>query len=81
VGTSAARPRRTQDRMPRDASCQRTGCCACQIHLRCVGLHRGHYASHKNPKVKAWLAAKPRLHMHFIPTYSSWLNQVERFFA
>lgn len=39
------------------------------------------YASHKHPKVKAWLASRPRWHMHFIPTYSSWLNQVERFFA
>lgn len=39
------------------------------------------YASHKHPKVKAWLAERPRWHMHFVPTYSSWLNQVERFFA
>ena len=39
------------------------------------------YASHKHPKVKAWLANRPRWHMHFVPTYSSWLNQVERFFA
>jgi putative transposase len=39
------------------------------------------YATHKHPKVKAWLAARPRWHMHFIPTYSSWLNQVERFFG
>lgn len=39
------------------------------------------YASHKHPKVKAWLAARPRWHMHFVPTYSIWLNQVERFFA
>ena len=39
------------------------------------------YASHKHPKVKAWLADRPRWHMHFVPTYSSWLNQVERFFA
>jgi len=39
------------------------------------------YASHKHPKVKAWLAHRPRWHMHFVPTYSSWLNQVERFFA
>lgn len=38
-------------------------------------------ASHKHPKVKAWLAASPRWHMHFIPTYSSWLDQVERFFS
>jgi putative transposase len=36
---------------------------------------------HSHPKIKAWLAARPRWHMHFIPTYSSWLNQVERFFA
>jgi len=39
------------------------------------------YATHKHAKVKAWLAARPRWHMHFIPTYSSWLNQVERFFS
>ncbi|MDH6147450.1 MULTISPECIES: IS630 family transposase [Paraburkholderia] len=39
------------------------------------------HSAHKHPKVKAWLAARPRWHMHFIPTYSSWLNQVERFFA
>jgi putative transposase len=38
-------------------------------------------ATHKHPKVKAWLAARPRWHLHFIPTYSSWLNLVERFFA
>ena len=39
------------------------------------------YATHSHPKVKAWLASRPRWHMHFTPTYSSWLNQVERFFA
>jgi putative transposase len=39
------------------------------------------YATHKHPKVKSWMAARPRWHVHFIPTYSSWLNQVERFFA
>lgn len=39
------------------------------------------YATHKHAKVKAWLAARPRWHVHFIPTYSSWLNLVERFFA
>jgi putative transposase len=39
------------------------------------------YATHKHAKVKAWLAARPRWHLHFIPTYSSWLNLVERFFA
>jgi transposase len=39
------------------------------------------YSTHKHPKVKAWLAQRPRWHLHFIPTYSSWLNLVERFFA
>jgi transposase len=39
------------------------------------------YATHKAPTVKAWLAAHPRVHLHFTPTGSSWLNQVERWFA
>jgi transposase len=39
------------------------------------------YASHNHPKVKAWLAKRPRFHFHFTPTYSSWLNQVERWFG
>ena len=39
------------------------------------------YASHNHPKVKAWLARRPRFHFHFTPTYSSWLNQVERWFG
>lgn len=38
------------------------------------------YATHKHPAVKAWLARRPRFHMHFTPTSSSWLNLVERFF-
>jgi len=39
------------------------------------------YGTHKHRKVKAWLARHPRVHLHFTPTYSSWLNQVERWFA
>jgi len=39
------------------------------------------YAAHKTPKVRRWIAKHPRWHLHFIPTHSSWLNQVERFFA
>jgi transposase len=39
------------------------------------------YATHKHAKVKAWLAEHPRFHLHFIPTSSSWLNIVERWFA
>jgi len=38
------------------------------------------YATHKHPKVKRWLAKHPRFHVHFIPTSSSWLNLVERWF-
>src|SRR5438270_850173 len=38
------------------------------------------YAIHKHPKVKAWLKRHPRFHQHFLPTSSSWLNMVERWF-
>ena len=38
------------------------------------------YATHKHPKVKAWLTRHPRFHPHFTPTSASWLNMVERFF-
>jgi len=38
------------------------------------------YATHKHPKVKAWLKRHERFHLHFIPTSSSWLNLVERWF-
>jgi transposase len=39
------------------------------------------YATHKHPKVRAWLERHTRFKMHFTPTSSSWLNLVERFFA
>jgi putative transposase len=39
------------------------------------------YATHKHPKVRTWLVRHPRFHLHFTPTYASWLNQVERWFA
>ena len=38
------------------------------------------YSTHKHAKVKAWLKKHPRFHMHFIPTSSSWLNVIERWF-
>ena len=38
------------------------------------------YSTHKHPKVQRWLKRHPRFHMHFIPTSSSWLNLVERWF-
>jgi transposase len=39
------------------------------------------YGTHKHAEVKTWLAANPRFHFHFVPTSSSWLNLVERFFG
>ena len=38
------------------------------------------YATHKHAKVRNWLATRPRYHVHYTPTYSSWLNQVETWF-
>ncbi|MGW6672804.1 IS630 family transposase [Streptomyces vinaceus] len=46
------------------------------VHLIC-----DNYSTHKSPAVKKWLETHPRFHMHFTPTYSSWLNQVERWFG
>jgi DDE superfamily endonuclease len=45
------------------------------LHLIC-----DNYATHKHPRVKAWLKKHPRFHMHFTPTSGSWLNMVELFF-
>ena len=46
-----------------------------------IHLVLDNYATHKHAKVKQWLAARPRFHLHFTPTYASWLNQVERWFG
>ena len=47
-----------------------------QVHLVC-----DNYGTHKTPAINTWLAKHPRFHMHFTPTSSSWLNQVERWFG
>jgi transposase len=47
-----------------------------QLHVVC-----DNYATHKHPKVKAWLAGNPRVTLHFTPTGCSWLNMVEIFFG
>jgi transposase len=49
----------------------------------CRQLHvvLDNYATHEHAKVQAWLASHPRVHLHFTPTYASWLNLVEVFFA
>jgi transposase len=46
-----------------------------------VHLIMDNYATHKTPLIRKWLAKRPRWHVHLTPTSSSWLNQVERFFA
>jgi putative transposase len=46
-----------------------------------VHLVVDNYATHKHAKVRTWLASHPRFQVHFTPTYSSWLNQVERWFG
>src|ERR1019366_1087462 len=47
-----------------------------QIHLIL-----DNYATHKHPNVQAWLAKHPRFQLHFTPTSSSWLNQIEILFG
>src|SRR5881392_2095858 len=46
------------------------------VHIVCDNL-----STHKTPAIKAWLARHPRFHIHFTPTGSSWINQVERWFS
>ena len=47
-----------------------------EVHLVCDNL-----ATHKTPEIRAWLARHPRFCLHFTPTGSSWINQVERWFG
>ena len=46
------------------------------VHVIC-----DNYSTHKTPAIKAWLGRHPRFHLHFTPTGSSWINQVERWFG
>lgn len=39
------------------------------------------YCTHKHAKVRGWLAQRPRIHVHYTPTFASWLNQIERWFG
>lgn len=54
---------------------------AAQPKRREIHLIADNLSAHKTKAVQAWLAAHPRVHMHYTPTYSSWLNQVELWFA
>lgn len=47
-----------------------------EVHLILDNL-----STHKTPAIKGWLSLHPRFHLHFIPTHSSWLNQIERWFG
>ena len=49
--------------------------------LLAVHIILDNYGTHKHPEVKKWFAAHPRYHVHFTPTSSSWLNQIERWFS
>ena len=44
-------------------------------------LIEDHYGTHKHPQVRSWLSCHRRIHLRFIPTSSSWLNLVERWFG
>ena len=46
-----------------------------------IHLILDNYGTHTHPRVNEWFAAHPRYHRHFVPTSSSWLNFVERWFA
>lgn len=46
-----------------------------------VHLVMDNSSTHKSPMIRNWFAKRPRYHLHFTPTYGSWLNQVERWFA
>jgi transposase len=48
-----------------------------------LGIHLvlDNYGTHKTPLIQRWLLRHPRFQLHFTPTYSSWINQVERWFA
>ena len=50
-------------------------------HVLEIHIIADNYATHKTPAVQLWLDKHPRFHIHFTPTSSSWLNQVERWFG
>jgi transposase len=54
---------------------------ASQSRHREIHIVLDNLATHKTQKVRTFLAAHPRVHLHFTPTYSSWLNQIELWFA
>lgn len=73
LGTSGARHQKCRIRACLNDASVDSGV---QIHLVL-----DNYGTHKHLAVKKWLAVRPRYHVHFTPTSSSWLNQIERWFA
>ncbi|MEU5339629.1 MULTISPECIES: IS630 family transposase [unclassified Streptomyces] len=75
IGTLSAQHRAVDFRDFLDEIDRQTGP-GLTVHVICDNL-----AAHKAPVVHRWLLEHPRFHLHFTPTYSSWINQVERWFA
>jgi len=46
-----------------------------------VHIIMDNYGTHKTARIRNWFAKRPRFHLHFTPTYASWINLVERWFA
>jgi transposase len=74
--TDACYPRHRSDEFLRFLKHVAKACPRVELHLVA-----DNYATHKHPKVQAWLARNPRITMHFTPTSGSWLNMVEIFFS
>jgi transposase len=69
--------RQNTTRLPRaSASRSKKDCRRFVMALVC-----DNYGTHKGPAIRRWLEQHPRFQVHYTPTYSSWMNQVERWFA
>ena len=75
LGDDAAAPRRGVPALPQPDRRSR-----CRQHLD-VHVVLDNSSTHKTPSIQRWLVRHPRFTLHFTPTYSSWLNLVERWFA
>src|SRR5262245_42737756 len=53
----------------------------CPTISMCISLWMDNYGTHKTAMIRNWFAKRPRFHIHFTPTYGSWINLVERWFA
>jgi transposase len=74
--TDACYPRHRHQEFLRFLKKVAAACPGADLHVIC-----DNYSAHKHPEVKAWLAANPRVTLHFTPTGRSWLNLAECFFS